>query len=337
MTVNLSRAIAMGFATAKQSVQSMAIFMIGSLIAVLLVGGLFALTFPPIQEIKKAYDEQQRQQQQAMTQARRNPGAVNSQVAAPDASGQTSQASAPSKKPDPFVHNPVVRSWFFRSWPILALMLLSSIILFGYLFSWQMNYLAHKSSGREFVLHDSCKEAAVLLWEYCKASLVGFGFICAAFMIGGLSFLFLGLLPKVLAGLLAFLLVMAGIIFMIWISVRLSFWYSALACDKEGVMAGLKSSFYATKGKVLPLAGFYIVLGLIRLGVNIVTKILGLIIGALGALIHAPAFILFGLTMLTAWLLDVCIQFFTNGSMFHYYLGLRSEPMVGEITTSSQV
>lgn len=326
--MNISTAINSGFNTAKQSAHGMWLYLVGAVSIVLLVGGLFCLTSPPFKELQKAYDESRQTAQKKEFRAQRAAGALRTR----NAPGLTSVRPLPSavssrtNKSDPFTRNPLIRIWFFRWWPALLSLAFFAMLSTGYLYSWKVNYLVCRSSGKEFLFRGSFREAMLLMNEYVKATFMSVG-ACLMILIvlGGLCAFFFWMLPKVLAGLLTFLFITAGILGFVWFSLLLTFWYPAIAYEKKGVLAGAWSSFTAAKSRIFPLIGFYLVLGLIRIGVSLVLRVLGLVFGFAGGFLHLPAMILVATVSGIGYLVGIFMTFFVNASDIHYYLGVRGQ------------
>lgn len=324
--MNWSGAIRMGFNSTLKSTQGMLIYLLGAVLGISLVGGLFLMTAPPINDFRQAFAEIQKNNQSKPT------GAVGENT--DNAMNAQSQSSAPlspdAKKADPFANHPTIQKWFAKSWPLVIILGLFSMLFGSYLYSWKMNYLVQRASGQDFVLRDSFRDALSLWVEYFKAFLIGLGFFLVAFAVsGGLCVLCFGVMPKVLAGLLTFLIVIVSSILLIWVGILLAFWYPAIAYEKKGALAGLRSSFHATKSRVFPLIGFYLVLGFISICSNIATRIVGFVIGVAGGIFHLPLFLPVILASVIGFLVGIFIDFLRNSSDIHYYLGVREQGLDG--------
>jgi len=149
--------------------------------------------------------------------------------------------------------------WFGRAWPVLLACALLFVAGNVWLFGGQIGYLARRR-----------QDAAVKLSELWKAGTRSFlplagGWLLslagvAALVVGGVLIgLLFSLLPAAvpdgLIAAVAVLLVLAALAGVLWLMVRLAFWFIAIVVDRIGPIAGLRASLRASRGRWWPVAG----------------------------------------------------------------------------------
>ena len=151
---------------------------------------------------------------------------------------------------------------------------------------------------------------AALPWVW----LAGAGALLLA--VTGLGFVFQGLanlLPDWLLSVLAMLLILLLIAALVWLIVRLSFWFVALVADRSGPLRGLKASFATTRRRWWKVAGLGVAISVLSYAALLPSAALewlgnrtggpaGIVLGVLGSLLGAAVGLYVGFAVLSAFI-----------------------------------
>ncbi len=163
--------------------------------------------------------------------------------------------------------NRIVGDWLRTAWPVLSVLILLVLGAGLMLSGGQIGYMAHSLRTGQYQVKEFFRAglrslpalfAATGIWVAAVAGLL-------LAVVAGLLLLrpVLKALPGVLIGLIGTLVAVACLALAIWISVRLSFWFIAVAADGLGPMAAARASFKATQGRWWRLLGFGLLAGII--------------------------------------------------------------------------
>ncbi|MBI3996632.1 MAG: hypothetical protein HY352_03130 [Candidatus Omnitrophica bacterium] len=307
MQPNIGRSIGQGFRIASRMWAGIGVFAGCSVALVAVTGLLVALTNPP----KELFPEQPATAQATLTPPPAPSADTSNAATSPESAiSVTTQAStAASTTPAPDAQAKarqqederrvrVIGEWMGRAWPVLLLCLLLFTVVKVWLIGGQIGYVAARIADPRAHLRTFFQAAGRAFW----ALLRGWLLMAAAFIVAMLAMLVIILImsgldrvmPGWLLAVLAVLLTLALTVGVVWLSIKLLFWFIAIVVDGVGPIAGLRATFRTTRGAWWPLAGLSVLLGAISLGVGLV-----LIIGEwMGRVIGGPAGMI--LTLLTS-------------------------------------
>jgi len=271
MAPAIKRSIGQGFRTANRSWLGIG-FLIGCwIVAWLIAVGLVVLTRIPRELLNPP-------QPAAQTET----GLADD--AASPAGGET---QAEQEAADQWVQTAL--EWLGRAWPVLLLALLLMMALGLWLQGGQIGYVAqHVRSGTSSLadfIGAGTKAFVPLLGAWGVSLAAGI----ALTIVAALGIWVMSLLAEAagwLATILGILMGVAAVAGLIWLGVKLVFWYIAVVVDGNGPIEGLKTSFRLTRGYWLKLLGLGALLGLISLGLQLGVGLiegLGNLIGGLFA------------------------------------------------------
>ncbi len=177
-----------------------------------------------------------------------------------------------------------MREWVGRAWPILLIGVLLYMAVGIWLLGGQIGYLAARVRTQQSSLSEFWAAGARAFWPLLGASLL----MLVAF--GGLALIVVGgaALSTAMPGwLLAILLVILWIA-LVWVAIRLAFWFIAIVVDHAGPVGGFRASVRATRGYWWRLFGLILLLALISFGVQLPFGLLegvGRLVGGAAALV----------------------------------------------------
>lgn len=165
----------------------------------------------------------------------------------------------------------LVREWFQRAWPVLLLVALLAVAAFLWLYGGQIGYLAQRVTTQQASLSTFWASGGRAFGPLVGASLLSLlifgGALLVVVLLTGIVASFAGPTPHWALVTVAVLFYLTLFIGWVWLSIRLAFWFISIVVDRLGPLAGLRTSFRATRGrwwKVFWLSGL---LGLIGIGV----------------------------------------------------------------------
>jgi len=187
----------------------------------------------------------------------------------PDATVENAQARAEREAAERWTRT--ATEWFGRAWPILLLMFALTLAANTWLTGAQIGYLSK-------IVQDGKANLA----EFWQAGTRAFPALLGAWLLTmgllGLVIVVLmiiaNVLPAVVGTLLWLLIALGAAAALVWLAIRLMFWYPAIVLNGVGPLAGLKASFRASRGRWWKLCGLIALLGLIFLGVSLLLGII---------------------------------------------------------------
>ncbi|HEX9780003.1 MAG TPA: hypothetical protein VGB20_02175 [bacterium] len=213
----------------------------------------------------------------------------------------------------------VALDWVGRAWPLLLLALVVGVAGGLWLNAGQIGFVAQMirtqhADAKTFVQAAGARVGALFLaWLLSIGAAIGFAIVLG---LVGVVLALIGAGPAWLAVVLGIVVAIAVLAGLIWLAVRLVFWFIAIVADGAGPVAGLKRSFAATKGRWWPVFGLGLVLGLISFAV---TQVFQLLVG-LGNLLPGAA----GITLAVAFgvvgfAINLYVGFAVLGAYLRYY------------------
>ncbi|MDP3767625.1 MAG: hypothetical protein Q8S13_06390, partial [Dehalococcoidia bacterium] len=233
MEPRIGHAIKEGFRTASRSWAGIGLFVAGWGLLLLLVGAGLAVTKPPAELLLGP----------TMNATAPAPAAPATPTPAEPTPAASSSEEATQRA------ERAIGEWFARAWPMV--LVLAFLFLAGstWLNGGQIGYLAKRVSAGHAALAEFWTVASRAFGALLGGSLLGLAGV-AALAVAWFS-LVVGLIgsertPLVVLGILLAAAIVAAVV---WLGVRLSFWFIAIVSDRRGPLAALKASFQATRGR----------------------------------------------------------------------------------------
>ena len=295
MTPSIGRSISEGFQAAKKSWAAMAVFAAGWLVVGLLT--MFAIGMTGVPEEAFTLPE--------LTPPTIQPAPPVTNGAAITPSADTDQTpvrspnatSAPEASTTAPTTNHLteqereITDWIGRAWPILLLCACFFIAANVWLSGAQIGYLAKRLISQQARLGDLWTSGTQAFGALLGGTLLSFGLIVviglAIVLIALLLAALAGVLPGIVSGILGLLLGIAILIGLVWLGVRLVFWFIAIVVDRLGPLAGLKRSFGTTRGRWWSTCGLLMVVVAISVGIAAATGVVGWAGNAIGGAVAA--------------------------------------------------
>ena len=215
----------------------------------------------------------------------------------------------------------VIGQWFGHAWPLLAFSLLLFIAGSSLLNAGQIGYAAKRIVAKQATIKDFWAEGSRAFLPLLSGSLLALlglgGFLLAFMLLAAL----LSRLPKAAGAVLGVVAIAAMMIVLVWLVVRLSFWFVAIVVERLGPLAALKASFRVTKGRWWKLAGLGCLMALISYGVTLGFAVVQWV----GDLIGGPAAAVLGaFGQLAAAVVGVYVSFAALSAYIRFYTDAKS-------------
>ena len=295
-----------GFRTASRSWPGIGLFVAGWALLLVLVGVGLAMTNPPPELL----------QGPAVGEA----PAIVPAVAAPAAPVQPAATTAPTESAMQRAER-VIGEWFGRAWPMVLLLAFLFIAGSTWLNGGQIGYLAKCISAGRAALSEFWTTGSRAFAALLGSSLLGL------VAVAGLAAVWFALVVGLIASeqtalvVLGMLLAAAVIAAVVWIGVRLSFWFIAVVLNHQGPLAALKASFQATRGRWWRVLWLGCLAGLIGYGAVLPFALLGFL-GRLAGGAAATALTIIG--NLAGALASLFVGFAILAAFIRFYEGTRS-------------
>lgn len=216
----------------------------------------------------------------------------------------------------------VIGQWFGRAWPLLLLCVLLGIVASTFLQGAQIGYVTravrNEPAKASLFWSEGARAFRSLLLATLLSLAIGAGLVLVG-LLAVLAFAALGnVAPQWLLVVVGLLGGLALLIALIWLGVRLIFWFIAIVVDHAGAVQGLKMSFELTRGRWWPVFGLAVLLGAILYGVSFAFDLLSRLVGLAGGSAGMVLTLLIGLVGLVAGLyvgfasLGAYIRFFED-------------------------
>ena len=337
----VTRSIGQGFAAANKSWAGIACYAAGWLVLAGFAVLSVLMTNPPAEVFK---EPQAAESEQVPAPKAEPPAAVGTETAGPvTVFNQMEMAQPPAVAPAqaevPQAEPPaatdatktasaqdeqrrrVLGQWFSRAWPLLLFSLLLFIAGSSLLNAGQIGYAAKRIIAQQAAAKDFWAEglrAFLPLLGGSLLALLGLGGFLLAFML--LAALF-SRLPQAAGAVLAVLLITVMMAALVWLVVRLSFWFVVIVVERLGPLAALKASFRITKGRWWKLAGLGCLMALISYGATLGFAVVQWVGNAIGG----PAAAILGLLgQLAAAVVGVYVGFAALAAYIRFYADAKS-------------
>ena len=237
----------------------------------------------------------------------------------PAASAPDASAEAPSAQNEQ--RRVVIGQWFSHAWPLLLFSLLLFIAASSLLNAGQIGYLAKRviaqpASAKDFWTEGS--RAFLPLLGGSVLAMLGLGGFALAFV---LLAALLSALPQAAGVVLGLVLMTAILAALMWLAVRLSFWFVVIVIEHQGPLAALKVSFRVTKGRWWKLAALSCLMALISYGATLIFALVQWVGGAIGGPVAA---VLGVLSQVAAAVAGVYVNFAALGAYIRFYTDTKS-------------
>ncbi|MBI4598244.1 MAG: hypothetical protein HY737_07605 [Candidatus Omnitrophica bacterium] len=218
----------------------------------------------------------------------------------------------------------IINAWFFRAWPVLLGLAIVYVLATTWLTGGQLGYAAQlvrtpHAHLRDFRAAGSRHFGPLLgaLGLGLAVSVIAFAAVIALVMVSAAAG------RGVLVALSVAALLVASVA-LVWLGVRLVFWWIAIVGDGLGPIAALKASFRATRKRWWRTMGLVALLGVINAGASIVCRAIVIFGGVLGG-VGGVLLILAGVLPLIIWSLYFTFVF-TAASIRFYDDATKSAP-----------
>jgi len=223
--------------------------------------------------------------------------------------------------------NRIIGEWLRQAWPVLALCVLLFLLANTWLYGGQVGYLAKQVTAPPTSLSEfwaaGARSFGALLGASLLGLLVGIGFVLVIGLMGWLASLLPGALPHWMRTLLDWSVGLAILVGLIWLAVRLSFWFIAIVTDRQGPVAGVRASFRASRGrwwKLFWLIGLFV---LINIGVGLPFRVLEAIGNIAGGMAALTTLIVSRLLSVSA---NLYLMFTSAAALIRFYEDTKSAP-----------
>jgi hypothetical protein len=324
MEPRIRHAIGHGFRTANRSWGGMGVFA-GGVLAIMLVAVLcLAVSDPPPEVFQEPLAAETMAPPEAPDAEEALAGALDEEAAAGEGIEQPSaepesderqptlfdqlETVEPSPRPAAAAAVTVeeqeraAQEWFGRAWPLLLLALLVVMVGNVWLSGGQIGYVANQVTVQRATIREFWSAARRSFLPLLAAATILLAALGAlAVVVAALSLLLDGL-PEGVQTVLGILLAFGLSAGLLWLVIRISFWFIAIVADEKELLAGLRASMEVTRGRWWRVAGLALLLFLISYGAGLPGDLLVWLgvsigggaepwLGALGGLLKA----LFGL------------------------------------------
>lgn len=261
--------------------------------------------------------------QQLATTPATQPATATPATAPPPALTQGSRgAPSPRAATDAAERTRQLDAWFSRAWPLLLVCLLLFVAANVWLNAGQIGYLAQRGGP--------APPPGAGLAAFWTAGTQAFGALLAASLLMmlavGLPFVaFIAVSVALPPGgrVMVLLLGIAALVGLVWLGVRFFFFAIAIVLDRQGAVAGFKTSFRLTRGRWWKVFGLALVLAFISYAVLLPFSLVEWV----GTLTGGAAAVVFGLLgNLGTLLASLFMGFLSLAAFIQCYQDLKSSP-----------
>ncbi|MBI4003904.1 MAG: hypothetical protein HY353_02685 [Candidatus Omnitrophica bacterium] len=164
--------------------------------------------------------------------------------------------------------------WLGRAWPVMLLVLALLLAANTWLAGGQIGYLSKIVQDGNARLAEFWQAGTRAFPALLGAWLLTAGVALAGVLVVVLLSLIANAVPAVVSGVLGLLMALGAAVALVWLAVRLVFWYPAIVIAGAGPVAGLKASFQATRGRWWSLCGLIALLGVIFFGISMLLGVI---------------------------------------------------------------
>ena len=336
MEPRVRRSIQQGLRAANQSIPGMAVLAAWWLLAWLLMG-LVAMgtNVPPALWQEPDLTQQSAQAPTPAPQAAAQPNAAPTSAAQTDST--STQAAAPAAAPEADraeasqttteARERLALEWLSRAWPSLLAAFLALMAMNLWLQGGQIGYVAgivqgHPTGVSQFWV--SGGRAFAALAGATLLAMAASGLLALAlFLLGGVLSALSAIVPGWLTGLFGLLAMVGTLTGLVWLGVRVTFWFVGIVLDRLGPLAALNASFHATRGRWWNVFQLGAALGGLAVGVLGVIRLVAWAAGLLGGPVGLLAVVL---AMILNVLANLYLSFLIVASLIRFYLDMKSAP-----------
>lgn len=233
---------------------------------------------------------------------------------APDAQA-TAQAQAEEAR--------AVSAWFGRAWPVLLLLVLIAVAGNVWLSAGQIGYVAKRVTSQRAPISEFWRVGTRAFVPVLGGVLLGLAGLAALVVTVFLFSALLGVLPNAARAVLGVVFGAALLVGLVWLVVRLAFWFIIIVADRQGPLAALKASFRASRGRWWRLAGLGALLVLISYAVWLPFAFLEWIGGVVGG---GAAVALGAVSNLGGLIASLYVGFAALGAYIRFYEDTKPVP-----------
>ena len=331
-TPSIRRAVRHGVQSANRSLPGMVMFGGGSLLLWLLMALLIGWTGMPDEWLSPPTAPPADSGTQALTTGG-DPGAPEVGSQAGDAAQPSTDVTGPPAADGIGLREEALKAqaeararqmleWLADAWPILGVALLALVAGNLWLYGGQVGYVAqvlatHQSTLAVFSASGTRAFGALLGGSLIALLLCGRIALALAVLVVLVGLVAAGA-PDWLGALLVWTLLVGAVVGLVWLGVRLTFWFVGIVVDGIGPLAALRATFRATRGRWWKVCGLVALFTSLFLGFSLV---IGLLDG-LGRIIGGPAEAVIGLAVT---LLNVAASLYLGFVMVAAYIQFYQE------------
>ena len=299
MGPGIGRSIKEGFAAASRSWAGIGVFAGGWVVTIVVAIIVVALTKPPAALFQQERPMAEEAVVPAPASSAATPPATSPASSQADLFKQLSKSEEASPAPQPEVaaqpqtttkpqvpdpaaarrreiaeRDRLAGEWFGKSWPILLLCLLVVMAANLWLNGGQIGYLAKQVTTRHATLAEFWGAGTKAFGAMVGGMLLSFAGLAGVMLVGVLLATILAAVGRATPGWVGTLIAVVGVVLalcgaaaLMWLLVRLSFWFIAIVAERLGPIAALKRSVRVTKGHWWQIAGLGLLMALISYGV----------------------------------------------------------------------
>jgi len=325
MAPGIGRVIGQGFRTAGRSWAGIGVFAAGWLLLWGAVTGLIALTGVPQELVVPPAPVTEAPA--PLVEGGDAAKDLFGQMATPPAGEQplpVDPAVTPPQTQETAAREQAMAEWFGRAWPALGLCVLIYAAITLWLMGGQIGYLAQRVTAQPARLSAYWTSGARAFGSLLGASLLGLLALAALGLLLSLFVAILSAMPtdlRVALGVIGLIVGVAVLVGLVWVAVRLSFWFITIVVDRLGPLAGLKASFKTTRGRWWRVCGLGVSLGLISLAAYGGFMLLNALAGFMGGVGEIVVILLAVLLYLVAY---VYLEFTRTAAYLHFYEAARA-------------
>ena len=196
------------------------------------------------------------------TMEAKTPAPVADQAPTPPAAVEPAPAPGAVRAQD----QAVVQDWLRRSWPLLLLFVIIATLASVWLSGGQIGYVVKQVTAAPAPIAE--------FWNAANRAFVRLlgGLALAAAVVAALMAVSAAL--QLLPDALSLVLLLALVIAVVWLMVRLSFWFIMIVAEGRGPIAALGASFRATRRRWWRLVGIGALTGLISYAVMLLERLI---------------------------------------------------------------
>ncbi len=222
----------------------------------------------------------------------------------------------------------IALEWLNRAWPLLVVAFIFAMLVGFWLNGGQIGYVGQlEATGKSNLpaFWASASKSFVPLLGAWGISTTGVIVVAGVIGLFGLLLGSLGALPGALLVILTLVFGVAATGGLVWLAVRLVFWFPAIVLDGVGPITGLKTSLSVTRGRWLQIFLLGLVAGLISLALGLVLQVFGAITGVIPGIFGTIVGFIFGLVGLAA---NLYLGFALLAAYVHYYRAFKVAPKI---------